>query len=44
MKLVTNGRLITRNASAQGYYEHGAVALVSFFFLKCSAKVNLHSG
>ena len=26
MKLVTNGRLITRNASAQGYYEHGAVA------------------
>ena len=26
MKLVTNGRLITRNADAQGYYEHGAVA------------------
>ena len=26
MKLVTNGRLITRDASAQGYYEHGAVA------------------
>ena len=26
MKLITNGRLITRDASAQGYYEHGAVA------------------
>ena len=26
MKLVTNGRLITRDASAQGYFEHGAVA------------------
>ena len=26
MKLVTNGRLITRDESAQGYYEHGAVA------------------
>ena len=26
MKLVTNGRLITRNADAQGYYEHGEVA------------------
>ena len=26
MKLVTNGRLITRNADAQGYFEHGAVA------------------
>ena len=26
MKLVTNGRLITRDESAQGYFEHGAVA------------------
>ena len=26
MKLITNGRLITRDASAQGYFEHGAVA------------------
>ena len=26
MKLVTNGRLITRDAGAQGYFERGAVA------------------
>ena len=26
MKLVTNGRLITRDKTARGYYEHGAVA------------------
>ena len=26
MKLITNGRLITRDESAQGYFEHGAVA------------------
>ena len=26
MKLVTNGRLITRDEAARGYYEHGAVA------------------
>ncbi len=26
MYLVTNGRLITRDSAAQGYYEHGAVA------------------
>ena len=26
MKLITNGRLITRDAEGCGYYEHGAVA------------------
>ena len=26
MNLVTNGRLITRDADGKGYYEHGAVA------------------
>ena len=26
MKLITNGRLITRDAEGRGYYEHGAVA------------------
>ena len=26
MKLVTNGRLITRDSAGRGYYEHGAVA------------------
>ena len=26
MNLVTNGRLITRDAGGKGYYEHGAVA------------------
>lgn len=26
MKLVTNGRLVTRDPDARGYYEHGAVA------------------
>ena len=26
MKLVTNGRLITRDSENRGYYEHGAVA------------------
>ena len=26
MTLVTNGRLITRDPDAAGYYEHGAVA------------------
>ena len=26
MTLVTNGRLITRDPAAKGYYEHGAVA------------------
>ena len=26
MTIVTNGRLITRDADATGYYEHGAVA------------------
>ena len=26
MKIVTNGRLITRDSENRGYYEHGAVA------------------
>ena len=26
MKLIINGRLITRDAEGRGYYEHGAVA------------------
>ncbi|MBQ2323164.1 MAG: chlorohydrolase, partial [Oscillospiraceae bacterium] len=26
MKLVTNGRLITRDETGRGYYEHGAIA------------------
>ena len=26
MTLITNGRLITRDSDAKGYYEHGAVA------------------